>query len=213
MKIHQIPQNSPEWLELRKGKLTASKAQAIATAGKGLETLCYEIIAAKYSSAEYINYTNDDIERGHLLEEQAREMYELETGNKIELIGFIEADEQSGASPDGLIGEDGLIEIKCPNDKNYLKNVILGENGIDSGYIWQMQMQMYITNRKYCIFLSYNPNFTLSLFYVKIKRDEDKIKKIKIGIEQGKKILTSLENEWNAREKTFGKGESKNEKG
>lgn len=187
MKLHNLKQGTPEWFEVRKGKLTASNAQAIATGGKGLETLVYEILAEKYSSAEPINYTNADMERGHKLEEQARQMYELENGLKIIQVGFAELDEFTGASPDGLIGEDGLIEIKCKKDSVYIRALI--EGGIDSKYEWQMQMQMLVTDRKWVDFVDYNPNFTKSMNITRIVADPKKQEKLREGIEKGKTLL------------------------
>jgi len=184
-------QGSPEWFSIRKGKLTASNAQAIATAGKGLETLVYDILAEKYSSAIPVSYTNEDMERGHELEEAARQIYELERGVKIEQVGFVELDEYTGASPDGLIGTDGLVEIKCKKDSVYLRALI--ENDIDSKYKWQLQMQLLVTGRGWVDFVDYCPNFTKSMNITRIEKDPEMQEKLKIGIEEGKKLLKAKE--------------------
>jgi putative phage-type endonuclease len=194
MKIHNIEQGSPEWFDIRKGKLTASKAQAIASNSKGLETLCYELLAEKYSSAVWESYSNDDMERGKLLEEQAREMYELETGNKIEKIGFVETDEYTGCSPDGFIGKDGLIEIKCKKDTTYFRAII--EEKIDTGYEWQVQMQLLLTGRKWVDFVDYNPNYKKSMNITRIKADKDMQDKITKGLEAGRKMLKEIEKKY-----------------
>jgi putative phage-type endonuclease len=197
MKIHnEISQGSQEWFDLRAGKLTASKAQAIATAGKGLETLCYEVMAEKYSSAEHESYSNEDMERGHELEEAAREMYELQIGNKIETIGFVEMDEYVGASPDGKIqGQNGGAEIKCKKDSTYLRAII--EEKIDSGYMWQMQMQMLVTGWDFIDFIDYNPNLKCSMKITRIEKDSEKQEKLKLGIAKGVEMLKEIDKKYN----------------
>jgi len=182
-------QGSDEWLEDRKGKLTASNAQAISANGKGLETYVYTLLSEKYSSNTE-KYTNEDMERGNELEAMARKLYELEKDVEINEVGFIEMDEFSGASPDGLIGEDGLVEIKSPNDKNHF--FIVSTEKIETKYIWQMQMQMLVTDRKWCDFVSFNPNFERELVIIRVERDEKKIDKIKEGIKTGKQLIIKL---------------------
>ncbi len=88
MIIHKFDQQTDDWYKVRLGKLTASKAQAIAVAGKGLETLCYEKAAEVLTKRKPEGFTNGDIDRGNEMEAQARNAYELETGNMIGEIGF-----------------------------------------------------------------------------------------------------------------------------
>ena len=190
MKLHNIDQQSDEWFELRLGKLTASKAQAIATNGKGLDTLCYEKVAELLTRRRQDGYTNPDIERGNELEALARDAYELETDHLVKRIGFIEQDENVGCSPDGLIGEDGLLELKCKNDVNFLKFSITKD--IDTAHIWQMQMQMLVSDRQWCDYAVFNDGYTQSLVIVRVPRDDEKIEKIKIGLERGLEIMNDL---------------------
>lgn len=189
MEIKNSIQGSDEWLEDRKGKLTASNAQAISANGKGLETYIYTLLAEKYSSNDE-KYINEDMERGNELEAMARKLYELEKGVEIKEVGFVELDDYIGASPDGFIDDDGLVEIKSPNDKNHFYAITTEK--IETKYIWQMQMQMYVTGRKWCDFVSFNPNFERELFIKRIDRDEKAIEKLKIGIETGKKLIKIL---------------------
>lgn len=191
MKIYnEITQGTPEWFEVRLGKLTASKATAIATAGRGLETLVYEKAAELITRKLPDAYTNQDIERGKELEHKARNAYEIETGNVVHEVGFIELDEFTGCSPDGLVGNDGLVEIKCPKDSVFIKYLYTGK--VDTGYMWQMQMQMHVTSRKWVDYVVYNPNFRNPLIIKRIDRDEAKIKKIKEGLATGKAKLQSI---------------------
>jgi putative phage-type endonuclease len=191
MKIHTFEQLSPEWFAIRKGKMSASHAQAIATNGKGLETYILELMAEYYSTGEKEQYTNKDIERGLELEETARAMYELETGETVEQVGFIEYDEYTGCSPDGTT-KDGLIEIKCLNDKNHFQLLLDGK--IETKYLWQIQMQLYITNKKWCDFVAYNPNFKQNLYIKRIKPDNKQQEKIKAGLEAGKLKIKDIIN-------------------
>jgi len=110
MKSHKVNQGTPEWIELRiKHPLTASKAQSISAQGAGLKTLCIEKLSEKYSSEVKEKYTNKDLERGVELEEQARAIYELQTGNTVKEVGFItdsKISKLAGVSPDGLVDKD-----------------------------------------------------------------------------------------------------------
>ena len=194
-----MEQRSEEWYTLRKKyPLTASNAQAIGNNGKGLETFVWEALADRKSFAARENYTNKDLDRGVELESQARSIYELETGNKVAEVGFVTNDEISrvgGASPDGLIGEDGLIEIKCFNDIKHFRYAVEGLEP-ESQYLWQMQMQMLITERKWCDFVAYNPNFKKSLLIIRITADADMQEKIKEGLKTGEKMINELEKKY-----------------
>lgn len=189
MKLHNCIQGSPEWHELRK-RLTASEAQSIAAQGKGLDTLCMETVARMFSKAEPINYTNEDMERGHLLENEARGSFEIETGLMVEEVGFVEMDEYVGASPDGLTSDDGLIEIKCPSDKIYTE--YLYTEKIDPKYFAQMQMQMLVTERKHCWYVVYNPNFEKSIVIKRVDWDQTMIDKIVKGLEIGRAKIKDI---------------------
>ena len=187
-----IVQGSDEWLAIRKGKMTASHAQEIASNGKGLDTYVTKIVAECFSSGGYEGFKNSHMERGTELEPVARSMYELETGHVVEEVGFIEYNEYAGCSPDGLIGEDGLVEIKCHDDVSHFKMIIGGAREIDTKYLWQIQMNLLITERAYGIYIAYNPNFTKSLLTFKIERDEEKIAQILIGLHSGEGKIKAL---------------------
>ena len=190
MKIHNFEQRTEDWYNIRKGKLTASNADTIIANGKGLETYIYNLMAEYYSSAEKENYINADMQRGIDLEPEARLEFEFYTGLDVQEVGFVEYNDFIGVSPDGLVGDDGLIEIKCPNDSIYFK--LLLSNNIKPEYIAQMQMQMYVTDRQYCYFVSYNPNFEKSLYIKKINRDEEMIDKLKKGLERGTELIKEI---------------------
>jgi exodeoxyribonuclease (lambda-induced) len=197
---HNVEQKSPEWFALRlEYPLTASEAQAIGNNGKGLETLCLEKMAERYSSAEKEMYTNKDLERGVELEGEAKSLYELETGLEVETVGFITNEKVSkvaGASPDGLVGTDGCLEIKAFADCKHFKMIAdlntKGDFDIESQYMWQMQMQMLITGRKWTDFVAFNPNYKKSLLIKRVKPDKEMQKKIKEGLKKGEKFINEI---------------------
>lgn len=200
MKLHNVEQKSVEWFELRKKyPLTASYAQAIGNQGKGLESLCWEKMAELYSSGEKEEFSTVHTERGNELEPQARALYELKTGNTVEEVGFITDESISpvgGASPDGMVGEDGGIEIKCFNDTKFFKMIIenkrTGTFKIETQYEWQMQQQMLFGQRKWVDFVAYNPNFKQSLLIQRVYPDLVKQQKIITGLKMGEKIIREI---------------------
>jgi len=196
MKIYNMEQGSKEWIEIRKGKMTASHATAIGNCGKGLDSYIMQILAEKHSSGEVDYYTNKEMERGNELESSARAMYELENGVEIQQVGFVEYNEFVGCSPDGLISDNAGVEIKCPNDLNYFKILVGGEKEISSEYIWQIQMTLLVTQRYEWKLVYYNPNFKKSMIVFTILPDAKKhaqlIEGFRIGEEKIKLIEKSL---------------------
>lgn len=203
MKIHNFEQYSPEYWKIRALKLTASNAQAIGNIGKGLDSYCLQIVSEYFSTSQKEKYTNEDIERGNELEEVARSIYELETGNKVEEVGFVEKSKYVGCSPDGLVGDKGLVEIKCLKDEKHFTQILKSKTkeGIDieSKYFWQMQMQLYVTGRDWCDYVLFNPNFKENLLTKRVTKDEEKQAKIKLGLEAGEKIIKKLIKEYNGK--------------
>lgn len=196
MKIHKVKQLSEEWFNLRKGRLTASHAQEIGNNGKGLETYVLKLMSEYYASIPQEPYTNPEIERGLELEEQAISMYELENKCRVDKVGFVEIDEYSGCSPDGLIGKDGGVEVKAHNNLNHFKILLRGEKEIESKYVWQIQMNLLMTGRKWWDYVSYNPNYEDNLLVFRIKPDKEKFEKIKVGLEEGKKIIKDIKSQY-----------------
>ena len=191
MNIHkELIQGSPEWFEIRVGKVTASHAQAIGNNGKGLDTYLLEVASEMFSSSEKEHYSNEHTERGNELEPIARSMYELQNDVEVEEIGFAEYNDFVGCSPDGLVGKDGMIEIKCPDDKTYF-NLLMNEK-IENAYIWQCQMNMLILERKWCDLVFYNPNFEKSMKIFRLEPDKEMFSKLKEGFEKAEAEITRL---------------------
>lgn len=192
MKIYtDFEQRSPKWFEVKKLHFTASHATAIKANGKGLETLVKDMVREYYSSRCYEEYTTDlnnkHVTRGCKFEDIAKNIYELETGNKVDYVAFVETSEHVGCSPDGFVGDNGLIEIKNPDDKVFYEYVT--SEKIDSNHYNQMQMQMYCTKRDWCDYFVFNPNFTPSFILKRVHKDPKVFYELETGLKNGTLLL------------------------
>jgi putative phage-type endonuclease len=180
--IKGIEQGSDEWLQLRLGVATASNFDKIITStGKESATLdkyALQLATEQMLIAPEPSYKNDAMIRGNDLEELAREIYQEQTFNVVDQITMFKSDcGNFGFSPDGLVGDDGLIEIKCPLATTHFKYLL--DNKMPSDYIQQIQAGLWISGRKWCDFVSYHPNFKdKQLFVVRVERDEEYIAKL-----------------------------------
>ena len=187
--MNDIEQGTEEWFATRCGKVTASRiADIIATTKSGYSAsrvnyeaqLICEILTGKPAES----FTNAAMAWGTETEPLARAQYELKTGNMVNQIGFVVHPkiEQAGASPDGLVDNDGLIEIKCPNTSTHLDTLL--SQKVPSKYITQMTWQMLCTGRKWTDFVSYDPRLpdNLQLF----------IQRIPLDTEYGKKLVSEV---------------------
>ena len=196
MQIIECLQGSYDWHALRAGRFTATDAETVKTHGKGLETLAYEIAAFKLTGELPDIITTPAMERGKILEPQAREAYIQATGQEVQTVGFCAVDDFVGCSPDGLVGDDGLIEIKCKTSPHHLWAVV--HDWVDPKHDWQMQYQMLVTDRRWCDYVLFNPEFAPNSLYIKtIKRDEDKIAKLQEGLEIGRKLVQEAISKFN----------------
>ena len=173
MIIHNVEQGSLDWQMLRSGIPTASRFDKIATAekcarSKSFEGFAHHLIAERILGHPIEIGSTSFMQRGNLVEKQAREFYELQTDNVPTRVGFITLDDESaGASPDGLIGTDGLLEIKCPTPAVHV-GYLLDAEGI--GFRQQCQGQLWIAERSWVDTLSYNPDLPSTV--VRQGRDE-----------------------------------------
>jgi exodeoxyribonuclease (lambda-induced) len=177
-----MEQGSLEWFAVRLGKFTAStfgdlfaKDTTIAYQ-EAINRVVFERIAGESPES----YSNEFMKRGADLEEEARKAYELETFNKVYIVGFVEHSEWVGGSPDGFVDKDGLLEIKVPK-WNTLINYIL-KDMIPKDYIYQMQGNMFVAERQWCDFYVWHPKIKPLL--KRINRDEKIIDEIKIKLEE-----------------------------
>lgn len=163
--IHDVIQGSPEWKALRLGRPCASEfSKVITSSGEPSKsasgyaiTLAAEMFAGKQIDAWEGNQWS---ERGKELEAEAVMLYEFLRDETVNRVGFVTDDSGYGCSPDGLIGDDGLLEIKCLKAENHVREILyFQKNGwCSSTYMVQPQGQIMITGRKWCDLLFYHPD-------------------------------------------------------
>ena len=160
-----MDQRSDEWFAARLGKVTASRISDVMMkpTTAGYQNYKAQLVCERLTGQPTDTFTSAAMQHGTETEPQARAMYELESGLTVEEVGFVDhpALDWSGASPDGLVGDTGLVEIKCPQPAKHIKNLTDGK--IDRNYLLQMQWQMACTGREWCDFVSFNPAFPMEL--------------------------------------------------
>lgn len=193
-------QRSPEWFAARCGKVTASRlydVMARAKSGYAASRQNYmaELICQRLTGKLEEGFTNAAMMRGTELEPVAREMYALnEFDAVISEVGLIDHPTIAGfaASPDGLVNDDGLIEIKCPNTWTHLQTL---KTGVPKRqYLLQMHAQMMCTGRKWCDFVSFDDRLPPELAYFKTRINFDEVLAEEIE-QEVVKFLTELETE------------------
>lgn len=185
-----IVQGSPEWFAERVGKVTASRVADVVArtkSGWGASRANYmaELIAERLTGAKSEGFVNAAMQHGIDTEPQARDAYSFYAGVDVEQVGFIAHPtiEMSGASPDGLVGNDGLVEIKCPSTATHIDTLLDGK--VPERYVLQMQWQMACTGRKWCDFVSFDPRMpeSMRLFIKRVERDEKLIASLEKDVE------------------------------
>lgn len=187
-----MEQRSKEWFEMRKGRFTASRiSEIMGIKGLGLtgetyaEELANELVFGRDEEEEFVSY---DMMRGIQLEPIAFDKFqELKSFDfiSVQKSEFFPFGENAGASPDGLVGDDAILEIKCPRPKKFFKLVAKGIDAIDKTYIHQMQMQMLCTNSQRCYFFNYIIYNGQPMWHeLIIERDETTIELMKLRIEE-----------------------------
>jgi len=183
MQIIDCVQGSPEWFEARCGIPTASGFDKIVTSigapSKQKKQYLYKLAGEALSGVIEESYQNATMQRGTLMESEARDMYSLISDLEVSEVGFCRKDGY-GASPDGLVGLDGCLEIKCPLVATHVG--YLFDNKLPTKYIQQVQGQLLVTGRKWCDFVSYFPN--LKPLIVRVQRDEQFILTLKTELEK-----------------------------
>ena len=187
MNIVDCQQGTPEWLAARAGKVTASMISNVLmkpeTAGYRdyQAQLVAEILTGKPQGSDF---TNVAMQFGTETEPLARSAYEADTGFSVDQVGMVihPTIERSGASPDGLVGNSGLAEIKCPKVATHLAYLVAGV--VPAGYKNQMSWQMACTDRDWCDFVSFRPDLpeNLQLFVVRYQRDAAKIAELESAV-------------------------------
>jgi len=159
----EFEQGSDEWHEIRRGKIGGTSCATILVNGRGAkklgagaQTMVYKKAAEFYTEPDDV-YVNAAMQRGTELEPLARKRYEDETFQNVVEVGYISRNEFLGVSPDGLVGENGGVEIKCPGAAEFLR--FMDTQVIKKEYFYQCQWAMYLTGREWWDFIYFHPDF------------------------------------------------------
>ena len=192
-----MDQRSPEWFAARCGRVTGSRVADVVAktkTGYGASRANYmaELVAERLTGARGETYTNAAMQWGTDNEPEARLAYEFRHDVTVEQVGFIAhpSIEMSGASPDGLVAADGLVEIKCPNTATHIETLLTGT--VPAKYETQMLWQMACTGRAWCDFASFDPRLPeeMRLFVKRFARDDKRIAEME---EQVREFLFELD--------------------
>ena len=194
-----IEQGTQEWHQLRRGKVTAFKVADVLAKGRGnAESLTRakymsQLVTERLTSNAIESFTNEAMQRGTEMEPVARAAYSAASNNHVEQIAFVDHPTiaMAGASPDGLVWDDGLIEIKSPNSSTHIEYILKGV--VPEKYKPQMAFQMACTGRQWCDFISYDDRLidtSKHLFIVRYERDQAYIDEIEEAV---KKFLAEVD--------------------
>jgi putative phage-type endonuclease len=184
-----MEQRTEEWFQERLGKVTASCiADVLAKTKTGYsasrKNYAAQLITERLTGVKTDTYTNAAMQWGTEHEDEARALYQFDKDVQVQQIGFVHHSTipMTGASPDGLVGENGLIEIKCPNTATHID--FLDTEVINGKYLLQMQWQMACTGRQWCDFVSYDPRMPqhLMMKIVRLERNDSEIRRIEAEV-------------------------------
>lgn len=177
-----IVQGSEAWKKIRLGKVTASRVADVVAktkSGWGASRANYlaELIAERLTGENAATFSNAAMQWGTDKEPDARAAYAFRTDVDVLEVGFLEHPTiaMTGASPDGLVGGDGLVELKCPNTANHIDTLL--DQAVPGKYLTQMQWQMACSGRQWCDFVSFDPRLpeSMRLFIQRIPRDNERV--------------------------------------
>ena len=172
MKIIDCQQGSEEWWEAKLGFVSASHFHKVLNKKAGRKLYMRKLAAERLTGFREVSYKNIIMENGSEIEAEARKYYEIVNDCKVEQVGFVIRDEWIGGSPDGLVGKEGLIEIKCPLSSTHIEIILSGK--MPSEHIPQVQGLLWVTERKWCDFVSYDPRvLSQPMFCVRVERNQD----------------------------------------
>lgn len=200
-------QRTDEWFAARLGKVTASRvADLMATTKSGYaasrDNLMAQLVVERLTGQQQDGYTSASMQWGTEQEPFARAAYEIAIGQMVDECGFVPHPTiaNAGASPDGLVGADGLVEIKCPNTAGMIDALLT--QTVPGKYNAQMQMQMACTGRAWCDYVVFDPRMPqkAQLFVKRVPRDAEFIKKMESEIV---KFLAELDGKVNKLKELF----------
>lgn len=191
---YKVEQNSDEWFALRRGKFTAStfKDLFMGENTQGYKDAIYKVAFERLTNTSPESFTNEYMQRGNELEPEARAWYEFEKNVEVIKAGFFEFNDWIGASPDGLVGEDGLLEIKCPKYSTMMDYLIKKE--LPKTYFHQVHGQLLVTDRQWCDFIAYHPSLPKLVLRVEREKkiDDEILDKLFRAIKEVEQIITKL---------------------
>lgn len=191
MQIIDVVQGSPEWFAAKCGVPSASNFDKIITTkgqpSKQRAKYLYRLAGETVTGTQEEGYQNGAMLRGQELESEARDLYTIISGQKVKEVGFCLADGY-GASPDGLVGDVGLLEIKCPSMAVHIGYLLA--NALPVDYFQQCQGQLLVTGREWCDFVSYFPG--IKPLVVRVQRDEGFLRTLEVELEVFTKELAEL---------------------
>ena len=190
MKVSTCEQRSPEWFALRVGIPTASEfASLVTSSGELSKTIprYAKTLAAEKFSGRTLDAWEGNVwtERGQAMEAEAIRLYEFATDCVVSPIGFVTTDDgRAGCSPDGLVGDDGLVEVKCLKAENHIEAIMYyNKHGrCEPGYVQQPQGQLWVCERKWCDLIFYHP--VLPLLVIRQRPDEVLIKALGVAVSE-----------------------------
>lgn len=186
-----MDQRSNEWYQARLGKATGSKFHDVCSFTRSGESASrrnyrYQLIAERLTGVVQPTYTSSAMQWGIDNEPVARLAYEMKTGYTVQEAGFLVSEilPDAGISPDGLIGQDGGVEIKCPEIATHIET--LTKNRIPEQYIEQIDGAMWVTGRKWWDFVSYDPRLPedLQLVIIRRERNENAIQELESNLRE-----------------------------
>lgn len=202
--IVDCEQRSAEWIALRVGKVTASRVcDVLSELKKGGETAARrnyrtQVICERLTGLATDHYVTPEMQWGTETEPFARAAYEMERDREVDTVGFAlhPSIEQFGASPDGLVGSDGLVEFKCPTTTTHIGYLLA--KTVPEDYQPQMLAEMACTGRSWCDFVSFDPRLPkhLQLFVRRFERDDARIlemeQKVRFFLDEVENVLAEL---------------------
>ena len=171
-----MDQGTEEWFSVRLGKVTASRAADVMTkkGSAARANLSAQLVLERLTNTKGESFSSAAMQWGVDQEPFARAAYEAHSGVWVDTVGFVQHPtiERAGASPDGLVGHDGLVEIKCPNTATMIETLLTGK--VPSNYATQMQMQMACTGRAWCDYAVFDSRMPVKaqLFVKRVQRDQ-----------------------------------------
>lgn len=185
-----MEQRTPEWFTARLGKATASRIVDVVArtkSGWGASRSNYmaQLVCERMTGTPQDSYVNGAMQRGIETEPDALAAYSFYSNNDVIPVGFIDHPRipMAGASPDGHIGEDGSLEVKCPQTNTHIETLLNG--AVPEKYVIQMQWQMACSGRKWCDFVSFDPRMPeeLKMFVRRIERSDEDIEALEKAVE------------------------------